>query len=126
MKAKVVLKITIRELDNSTRVWTNVQEGQFENDQALQAYVLTKIAKVAAEQGILEIDSEGYHVKFIPWQRILDLDCHAEVASSLAIDGDIEAAKRIAESTKAADDLIRGKGTLEFPTGSKTGKGYRN
>ena len=125
MKAKVTLTVTLQEPNGTTRDWVNVQEGNFDSDDALTAYVLTKIAKVFSEQGILEQHSPT-HSTFIPWSRVLKVDSKAEILSSLDLGTDVAAAKHAADAAKAADDLIRGNGTIEFPTGAKTGKGYKN
>lgn len=101
MKAKVTLTVTLKNPDGQ---WSNTTNVSFPNAEALVGHVTQRIGKIIGERGIFEIaptPEGGFHTKFIPYERVREINIFAQ-PSLIETDGDVEGAKK---SASAISDL---------------------
>lgn len=104
MPKKAEVKIVVK-LHSPEGQWCNVEDATYEDEKALSAFCVQRIAKILGEGGILEIKGP-FAFEFITMNRIMSIAVNA-TEKLLTLSTDVGAAAQDAAQTASAEKLIR-------------------
>lgn len=108
MPKKAEVKIVVK-LHSPEGQWCNVEDATYEDDKALSAFCIQRVAKILGEGGILEVKGP-FSYEFITMNRIVSIAVTAE-EQKISISTDVNSAALEASQTANAEKLIRQPGT---------------